>query len=61
MAAALALARAGLRRGQGLVGLAMMLALGLGVAIASLEAARRTERAYPSYLHASPPPTTQGR
>lgn len=45
------LARAGLRRHRrGLLGLAVVLALGVGVALASLEAARRTENAYPSYL-----------
>lgn len=49
--AAFVLARAGLRRGlRPLLGLSLVLALGLGVTIASLEAAARTERAYPSYL-----------
>ena len=51
MSVALLLARAGLRRRRGsLVALAVVLALGLGVAIASLEAAARTGDAYPSYL-----------
>lgn len=45
-----ALARGGFRRRRGLAGLAVLLALGIGVAIMALEAARRTERAYPSYL-----------
>lgn len=50
MAVVVALARAGLRRGAALFGLAAVVALGLGVAIASLEAAARTEQAYPDYL-----------
>ena len=51
MAVLLLLTRAGLRRRRGaLVGLALALALGLGVAVASLEAAVRTDRAYPAYL-----------
>ena len=49
MAVVLALARAGFRR-RGLIGLAVVLAVGVGAAIASLEAARRTEEAYPAYL-----------
>ncbi len=44
------LARAGLRRRRPLLGLAAVLALGLGVAIAALEASVRTEQAYSSYL-----------
>lgn len=51
MAVVWALARSGLRRRRsGLVGLAVVLALGLGVSMASLDAARRTQHAYPSYL-----------
>lgn len=51
MAASLTLARAGFRKHRrGLLGISVMLALGLGVALASLEAARRTENAYPAYL-----------
>ena len=48
-----ALARAGLRRRLPLLGLAVLLALGLGTAVASLEASVRTEEAYPSYLRRS--------
>jgi ABC-type lipoprotein release transport system permease subunit len=49
-----ALARAGLGgRRVAALGLALVLALGLAVSLASLEAARRTERAYPSYLRSS--------
>lgn len=48
-----ALARPGFRRRRGLVGLAVALAIGIGVSLASLEAARRTESAYPSYLRRS--------
>lgn len=45
------LARPGIRRHRGaLLGISIVLALGLGVAIASWEAATRTEQAYPSYL-----------
>jgi hypothetical protein len=48
---ALVLGRALLRRRRGsIVALAVVLALGLGVAIASLEAAARTDDAFPSYL-----------
>ncbi len=51
MSASLELARAVFRRhGRGLLGLAVVLALGIGLALASLEAARRTDSAYPSYL-----------
>lgn len=50
MTVLLALSRAGLRRRRPLLGLAALIALGLGVAIASLEASARTEDAYPSYL-----------
>lgn len=51
MGASWVLARAGLRRHRrGLLGLSVVLALGLGVSMASLEAARRTENAYPAYL-----------
>lgn len=46
-----ALARSSLRRRRGaLVGLSLALALGLGVALAAVEAAARTQDAYPSYL-----------
>jgi len=46
----LAMARV-LRRSRGaLAGLSLVLAIGIGVALASLEAAVRTEDAYPSYL-----------
>lgn len=51
MTALLALTRAGIRRRRGpLVGLALVVALGIGTAIASLEAAARTDSAYPKYL-----------
>jgi len=53
MAVLLALTRASLRRRWPLFGLAAVIALGLGVAIASLEAAARTESAYPDYLRRS--------
>ena len=53
MAVAMTLARAGFRRRRGLVGLSLALVLGIGAALAALEAARRTERAYPSYLRRS--------
>jgi hypothetical protein len=47
----LALARAGARRRVGgLVAIALVLALGLGVSVSALEAAERTEHAYPDYL-----------
>lgn len=49
-AVAFALARAGFRRRRALVGLSVALAIGVGVALASLEAAHRTANAYPSYL-----------
>ena len=49
-AVVLALARAGFRRRRALVGLSVVLALGMGVALAALEAAHRTAGAYPSYL-----------
>ena len=45
------LARAGWRRRRGsLLGLALVVAIGTGVALTALEAAARTENAYPSYL-----------
>jgi ABC-type antimicrobial peptide transport system permease subunit len=45
------LARNGLRRrGRALVGLAVVVALGIGAAIASLSAAWRTDHAYTEYL-----------
>src|SRR3954452_7772414 len=45
------LARAGVRRRRWpLVGLAAVVALGVGVSIAVFEAAWRTEHAYPEYL-----------
>lgn len=50
MTVALILARAGFRRRRALVGLSVLLAIGVGVALAALEAAHRTENAYPSYL-----------
>ncbi|MDQ6909294.1 MAG: hypothetical protein M3Z84_00675, partial [Actinomycetota bacterium] len=54
MPAVFVLARAGLRTRRGsLLGLAIVLALGIGVTIASLEAAARTDRAYQSYLRRS--------
>ncbi|HVE45629.1 MAG TPA: FtsX-like permease family protein [Acidimicrobiales bacterium] len=53
MVVALALARSGLRHRRGLLGLSLVLTLGIGAALASLEAARRTERAYPAYLRQS--------
>ena len=46
-----ALARSGARRRLGALGaLALVLAIGIGVSLASFEAAHRTEQAYPSYL-----------
>ena len=45
------LARAGLRhRLRGLVGLAVVLAIGMGVSLVAFEVAARTENAFPSYL-----------
>jgi hypothetical protein len=45
------MARAGFRRHRrALLGLSVVMALGFGVALASLEAATRTRLAYPSYL-----------
>ena len=44
------LARVLRRSRRSLLGLALVLAIGIGVALASLEAATRTESAYPSYL-----------
>ena len=54
MGVGLALARTGIRgRKAALAGLALVVASGVGVSLASLEAATRTERAYPSYLRRS--------
>lgn len=51
VAAVWMLARAGLRRrSMGLVGLALVPAVGLGVSLAAFEVAARTQAAFPSYL-----------
>jgi FtsX-like permease family len=51
MLVALALAGRDLRRPRGwLLGIALVLAVGLGVSVSALEAANRTEHAYPDYL-----------
>lgn len=50
VAVALMFTRVLWRSRRPLAGLSVVLAVGLGVALASLEAARRTEDAYPSYL-----------
>ena len=51
MNVAWALARSAARRRRGaLGGLCLVVAIGIGVSLASFEAARRTERAYPTYL-----------
>lgn len=51
MAVAWTLARAGFRhRLLGLVGLAVVLAIGMGVSLVAFEVAARTENAFPSHL-----------
>ena len=51
MVVAWTLARAGFRqRFRGFVGLAVVLAVGIGVSLAAFEVAARTENAFPSYL-----------